>query len=69
MGESHKNYDMVDRLAELMGDASTSFESDDRLVIALDFGTTFSGVAYAFAHPGKKPELTSIMDWPGKRDL
>lgn len=39
--------------------------AEDRLVIALDFGTTFSGVAYAFNTPGKKAEVVSIMDWPG----
>lgn len=38
---------------------------DDRLVIALDFGTTYSGVAYAFNVPGKKADITSIQDWPG----
>lgn len=42
---------------------------DDRLVIALDFGTTFSGVAYAFNVPGKKADPTPIEDWPGKCEL
>ncbi|KAF4626672.1 hypothetical protein G7Y89_g11485 [Cudoniella acicularis] len=42
----------------------TAFQSEDQLVIALDFGTTFSGVAYAFAN-GPKPDVISIMDWPG----
>jgi molecular chaperone DnaK (HSP70) len=40
-------------------------QSDDQLVIGLDFGTTFSGIAYAFAND-KKPDLVSIMDWPGE---
>lgn len=39
-------------------------ESDDQLIIALDFGTTFSGIAYAFTN-ANKPEPTSILDWPG----
>ncbi|KAH8595949.1 hypothetical protein B0O99DRAFT_511415 [Bisporella sp. PMI_857] len=42
-----------------------SYESEDRVVIALDFGTTFSGIAYAFSNPGKKTELWPIVDWPG----
>lgn len=46
--------------------AQTVRRSDDRIVIAVDFGTTFSGVAYAFNSPGKKPEVVSILDWPGK---
>lgn len=40
--------------------------ADDRLVIALDFGTTFSGVAYAFNTPGKKADIVPIEEWPGK---
>jgi hypothetical protein len=38
--------------------------SDDQLVVALDFGTTFSGIAYAFANV-EKPDVVSIIDWPG----
>lgn len=41
-------------------------QSEDQIVIALDFGTTFSGIAYAFAKGGK-PDLVSVMDWPGKK--
>lgn len=40
-------------------------QSEDQLVIALDFGTTFSGIAYAFAKGGK-PDLVSVLDWPGE---
>lgn len=40
--------------------------ADDRLVISLDFGTTYSGVAYAFNIPGKKADVVPILDWPGK---
>jgi hypothetical protein len=41
------------------------YQSEDQLVIALDFGTTFSGIAYSFAKGGK-PDVVSILDWPGK---
>ena len=47
-----------------LGDGPSVYESDDQLVVALDFGTTFSGIAYAFANE-RKPEIVSIMDWPG----
>ncbi|KAL8671693.1 MAG: hypothetical protein Q9168_003815 [Polycauliona sp. 1 TL-2023] len=39
-------------------------ESDDQLIIGLDFGTTFSGIAFAFTN-ANQPEPTSILDWPG----
>lgn len=39
---------------------------DDCVVIAVDFGTTFSGVAYSFNVPGKTPDVVSILDWPGE---
>ena len=39
-------------------------EADDQLIIALDFGTTFSGIAYAFPN-SEKSDLFSIVDWPG----
>lgn len=42
----------------------SSFEPDNQLIIAFDFGTTFSGVAYAFKS-NDKPEVISIIDWPG----
>lgn len=42
--------------------------ADDRLVISLDFGTTFSGVAYAFNVPGKKADIVPIQEWPGELD-
>lgn len=43
--------------------------ADDRLVISLDFGTTFSGVAYAFNTPGKKADIVAIHEWPGELHL
>ncbi|EPE33223.1 Actin-like ATPase [Glarea lozoyensis ATCC 20868] len=36
----------------------------DRLIVGFDFGTTFSGVAFAF-NSGDKPDVHSIVDWPG----
>jgi molecular chaperone DnaK (HSP70) len=39
-------------------------ESDEKLIIALDFGTTFSGISYCFSGTDK-PDPQSIEDWPG----
>jgi hypothetical protein len=38
---------------------------EDQLIIGLDFGTTYSGIAYCFYNPNEKPEVVSITDWPG----
>ncbi|TAQ84007.1 hypothetical protein B7494_g7667 [Chlorociboria aeruginascens] len=40
----------------------TVHQSEDQLIIRLDFSTTFSGIAYAFAH-NRKPDLVCIVDW------
>ncbi|KAH6842399.1 hypothetical protein B0I37DRAFT_399101 [Chaetomium sp. MPI-CAGE-AT-0009] len=42
----------------------TAYESDEKLIIALDFGTTFSGIAYCFANQ-RDPKVAAILDWPG----
>ncbi|KAI1750185.1 actin-like ATPase domain-containing protein [Xylaria castorea] len=57
--------DLANQLAGLLRNNGASVEAEDRVVIALDFGTTFSGIAYAFSNPGKKTEVVSIVDWPG----
>lgn len=41
----------------------------ERLVISLDFGTTFSGVAYVFDVPNKAPDVIPILEWPGELDF
>ncbi|KAF3051457.1 hypothetical protein E8E11_010107 [Didymella keratinophila] len=38
-------------------------EDRDRLIIGVDFGTTYSGIAYAFT--GKPDEIHSVREWPG----
>jgi molecular chaperone DnaK (HSP70) len=39
-------------------------ESDEKLVIALDFGTTFSGIAFCFPNQ-RDAKAVAIVDWPG----
>ncbi|KAI0131600.1 actin-like ATPase domain-containing protein [Hypoxylon sp. NC0597] len=55
----------LDVLLKGLNGHTIASESDDRIIIALDFGTTFSGIAYAFNNPGKKPDVNPILDWPG----
>jgi hypothetical protein len=38
---------------------------DDRLIIAVDFGTTYSGIAYCFADQQDSSPVP-IDNWPGK---
>ncbi len=47
---------------------SDDSKPDEMLIIALDFGTTYSGIAYTFANQ-KDPKVVAIMDWPGKQHL
>lgn len=39
-------------------------EDDNKLVIGLDFGTTYSGIAYLFTGT-EKPQSNAITEWPG----
>ncbi|KAK9436430.1 Heat shock protein Hsp70 [Metarhizium brunneum] len=52
------------RKASSISDEST----DEMLIIALDFGTTYSGVAYCFANK-RDPKPAAILDWPGTRGM
>ncbi|KAI1362877.1 hypothetical protein F5Y08DRAFT_329774 [Xylaria arbuscula] len=44
---------------------TTSDDNDDVLVIGIDFGTTFSGVAWATAADFKSEQVNIITSWPG----
>ena len=50
---------------ELSLDGSNAMESEEKLIIALDFGTTFSGIAYCFANQ-RDVKVAAIVDWPGE---
>jgi hypothetical protein len=39
------------------------------LVIALDVGTTFSGVSYAFLEPGEVPKIHGVTRFPGQEHI
>jgi hypothetical protein len=40
-------------------------ESENKLIIALDFGTTFSGVAFCFPK-SHETKVTAVVNWPGQ---
>ncbi|KAI0668096.1 hypothetical protein C8Q78DRAFT_1081498 [Trametes maxima] len=43
--------------------------SKPKLVIAMDIGTTYSGVSYAFLEPGVAPEIHDVTRYPGQLDM
>src|SRR5579862_6204474 len=51
--------------SELSG-LNTRGDDEDKLIIGLDFGTTFSGIAYIFTS-SENPNPISITDWPGNK--
>ncbi len=40
------------------------YQSEEKLVISLDFGTTFSGIAFCFPNQ-REAKAVAIVDWPG----
>ncbi len=38
--------------------------SEEKLIVALDFGTTYSGVAFCFVNR-RDTNVVSVLDWPG----
>ncbi|THV48951.1 hypothetical protein BGAL_0219g00150 [Botrytis galanthina] len=42
-----------------------TYKSEEEIIIALDFGTTYSGVAFAFL-PDENPRVYSVDMWPGR---
>ena len=59
MPDGHKNMEGID---DDLGKLNMS-DSDEQLIIAVDFGTTFSGIAYAFTGSGDT-EPISVKTWP-----
>ena len=56
--------ELADSFNDMNTDAPSPYESDEKLIIALDFGTTFSGIAYCFANQ-RDTKIVAILDWPG----
>lgn len=58
----------IDRkgMAALMDDdGPNAFEAEERVIIAVDFGTTFSGVAYCFPNQ-ENFKVAAVVNWPGQ---
>ncbi|KZV99293.1 hypothetical protein EXIGLDRAFT_831623 [Exidia glandulosa HHB12029] len=44
------------------------YNGDEKLVIAVDLGTTNSGISFAHLQPGAAPRVRSVTRWPGQED-
>ncbi|KIL53775.1 hypothetical protein M378DRAFT_174563, partial [Amanita muscaria Koide BX008] len=42
--------------------------TERKLVIAIDVGTTFSGVSYALLDPGRVPQIQPVAQFVGQRE-
>ncbi len=49
----------------LAEDGPNAFEAEERVIIAVDFGTTFSGVAYCFPNQ-ENVKVAAVVNWPGQ---
>jgi hypothetical protein len=57
------NFDAM--VTSLPTNGTDSFDSEEKLIVALDFGTTFSGIAYCF--PNKQnSRVAPVQNWPGE---
>ena len=59
---------MTDSGIETVFQALCITESENRLIIGIDFGTTWSSIAYLFTEV-EKPNPIVILNWPGNRFL
>lgn len=56
--------DLASKFEKMRTSDQAPYDSDEKLIIALDFGTTFSGIAYCFANQ-RDTKVATIVDWPG----
>lgn len=47
----------------------TDLSNFNKLIIGLDFGTTYSGIAYIFTGFGKSSQPIVIKEWPGQPNI
>lgn len=55
---------LPDQNHRMVLDGPSTFEPEEKLVIALDFGTTYSGIAFCFPNQ-QDTKVASIIEWPG----
>lgn len=56
---------LVERMERLQANDAVAWESDEKLIISLDFGTTYSGIAFCFANR-RDAKVDAVMNWPGQ---
>ncbi|KIM25112.1 hypothetical protein M408DRAFT_331406 [Serendipita vermifera MAFF 305830] len=48
--------------------SDTTYQGEEKLVISIDIGTTFSAVTFCHVYAGAKPEVRAVLKWPGQED-
>lgn len=56
----------LNEMLESLGPGAPAFQAEETLIIALDFGTTFSGISYCFPNQHNS-RVATVVNWPGKR--
>ncbi|KAG8846504.1 hypothetical protein FRB91_000722 [Serendipita sp. 411] len=42
------------------------YTAEEKIVVAMDIGTTHTGVSYVYCYPGQKPRVNLVTLWPGQ---
>ena len=57
-------FEVKDLVLALEDQGPDTFEAEERVIIALDFGTTYSGIAYCFPNQSNS-KVVAVVNWPG----
>jgi molecular chaperone DnaK (HSP70) len=58
-------FNIQDLIVALEGQSPDTVEPEERVIIALDFGTTYSGIAYCFPNQ-ENSKVVAVVNWPGQ---
>ncbi|KAG9021757.1 hypothetical protein FS842_006454 [Serendipita sp. 407] len=46
--------------------SDTKYNREEKIVIAIDLGTTHSAVSYSYLYPDDLPQVRLVTKWPGQ---
>jgi cystathionine beta-lyase family protein involved in aluminum resistance len=56
--------ELAHMMERLRANEPSAWQSDEKLIISLDFGTTYSGIGFCFANQ-RNSQVAAVMNWPG----